>query len=111
MNLQMNHQLKKKHLEITRFMHQEDMIIPDWVIQESNENIDNIPRRNYKPKSMKQVAKENIELDDKELNRELAEKKFNPKHSTYRVLKAGFNISLDSHHIKRSNFKLFNKSK
>ena len=52
------------------------------------------------------MARENIKIDDKELDKELVEKTNNPLYFTNRVLKAGFNNNLDSHIIKNINSKL-----
>ena len=52
------------------------------------------------------MARENIKIDDKELDKELVEKTNNPLCFTNRVLKAGFNNNLDSHIIKNINSKL-----
>ena len=52
------------------------------------------------------MARENIKIDDKELDKELVEKTINPLYFTNRVLKAGFNNNLDSHIIKNINSKL-----
>ena len=42
------------------------MIIPEWLFQEPVENkINNI----YNPKSLKQIARDNIRLDDEQLNK------------------------------------------
>ena len=54
------HLKSKKHLNK---MKQEDMIIPDWLLQEFNKNSKNIPRRMKTPKTLKQTARK------KELNR------------------------------------------
>ena len=40
------------------------MIIPNCLIQESNENLNNVPRRIYNPKVLKQIAREHIRVDD-----------------------------------------------
>ena len=55
---------------------------------------------------MKLIARDNIRLDDKQLNKELARKMLNPYYFTDRNLKMGFKINLDSHHINHSNSKL-----
>ena len=49
------------------------MKIPEWLIQEP---IGNKIEKMYNPKTLKQIAKDNIKLDDKQLNKELAEKMF-----------------------------------
>ena len=60
----------------------------------------------YNPKSLKQIARKNIRLDDKQLNKELAKKMLNPYYFTDRNLKVGFKIDLDSHHINHTNSEL-----
>ena len=55
---------------------------------------------------MKQIARDNIRLDDKQLTKELAKKMINPYHFTDRNLRVGFKIILDSHHINHANSKL-----
>ena len=47
-----------------------------------------------------------MKLYDKQLNKNLAEKLINPNYLTYRVLKVGFNITLETHHINHVNSKL-----
>ena len=91
----------KKHLENIK---QNEMIIPEWLFKETIENKIN---KIYNPKSLKQIARDNIKLDDKQLNKELAKKKFNPYYFTDRILKVGFKIDLDSHHINHANSKSF----
>ena len=44
------------------------------------------------------MARENIKLDDKQLNEESAKKMLNPYSFTDRILRFGFNIHLESHH-------------
>ena len=62
--------------------------------------------KTYNPKSLKQLARNNIKLDDKQLNKELAKKMINPYYFTDRNLKVGFKNNLDSHHINHANSKL-----
>ena len=79
------------------------MIIPEWLFQESLEiNFRNI----YNPKPLKHLARDNIELDDKQLNKELAKKMNNPYYFTDRVLSVGFKITLESHHNNHANSKI-----
>ena len=94
------HLRSKKHLEN---MKQNEMIIPEWLFREPVENKVN---KIYNPKSLKQLARNNIRLDDKQLNKELARKMINPYYFTDRNLKVGFKINLDSHHINHLNSKL-----
>ena len=79
------------------------MIIPEWLFKES---VDNKIKILENPKSLKQIAIEKIKLDDKLLNKELAEKVINPYFFPIRMLQVGFNITLKSHHINHSNFQL-----
>ena len=84
-------------------MKQNEMIIPDWLFQEPVENKMN---KIHNPKSLKQLARDNIILDDKQLNKELAKKMINPNYFTDRILKIGFKINLDSHNLHHTNSKL-----
>ena len=47
------------------------MIIPEWLFKEP---IENKISKLYNPKSLKQIARGNIKLDDQQLKKELAEK-------------------------------------
>ena len=89
----------KKHLENIK---QNELIIREWLLQEP---VENKIRKIYNPKSLKQLARDNIRLDDKQLNKELARKMINPYYFTDRNLKVGFRIYLDSHHINHANSK------
>ena len=97
-HLMLNIQNLKKHLE-------KEMMKPEWLFKEVNGNkIIKI----YKPKSLKQTPRENIRLDDKQLNKEVANEMLNPYYFTDRV---GFNFNLDSHHINHASSKItFNLS-
>ena len=79
------------------------MIIPEWLFQEP---IENIIRKIYNPKRLRQLARDNIRLDERQLNKELAKKMLNPYYFTDRALQVGFKINLDSHHINHTNSKL-----
>ena len=94
------HLSSKKHIENIK---QNEMIIPEWLFQEP---VENKVKKIYNPKSLKQLARNNIKLDDKQLNKELAKKMINPYYFTDRALKVGFKINLDSHHINHANSKL-----
>ena len=90
----------KKHLENIK---QNEMIIPEWLIHEPIENKIN---KIHNPKSLKQIARDNIKLDDKQLNKELAKKMNNPYYFADRALRVRFKINLDSHHINHAKSKL-----
>ena len=93
------HLRTKKHLEK---MNQNEMIIPERFFQEPIENKIN---KIYNPKSLKQLARNNIKLDDKQLNKELAGKMINYYYFNDRNLRVGFKINLDSHHTIHANSK------
>ena len=79
------------------------MIIPEWLVQEPVENrIKNM----YNPKQLKQLARDNFKLDDKQINRELAKKMLNPYYFSDRNLKVIFKYNLDSHQINHAISKL-----
>ena len=94
------HLRSKTHLENIK---QNEMIIPEWLFREP---VVNEIEKVYNPKSLKQLARNNIKLDDKQLNKELAKKMINPYYFTDRNLQVGFKINLDSHHINHLNSKL-----
>ena len=79
------------------------MILPEWLLQEPNETKIN---KIYNPQSLRQLARNNIKLDDKQLNKEVARKMINPYYFTDRNLRVRFKIDLDSHHINHLNSKL-----
>ena len=54
----MKHLRSEKHLE---FMKQNEMIIPEWLFQEPVENKIN---KIHNPKSLKQLARDSIKLDN-----------------------------------------------
>ena len=54
---------------------QNELIIPEWLFKEP---IENKTKNIYNPKSLKQIARDNIKLDDKQINKELAKKMINP---------------------------------
>ena len=60
----------------------------------------------HNPKSLKQIARDNNKIDDKQLNKELAKKMINPYYFTDSNLKVGFKINLDSHNLHHTNSKL-----
>ena len=94
------HLRSKKHIENIK---QDEMIIPEWLFKEPIENkIEKI----YNPISLKKLARNNIKLDNKELNKELAKKMINPYYFSDRNLQVAYKFNLDSHHINHLNSKL-----
>ena len=75
------HLRSKKHIENIK---QNEMIIPEWLFREP---VENKIKKIYNPKSLKQIARNNIRLDDKQLNRELAKKMINPYCFSDRIYK------------------------
>ena len=68
----LKHLRSKKHIQN---MKQNEMIIPEWLFSEPVENkISKI----YNPRSLKQLARDNIRLDDRQLNGELGRRMLNP---------------------------------
>ena len=63
----------------------------------------------YNPKSLKQLARDNIKLDEKQLSEELAKKMTNPYYFTDRALSVGFIITLENQHINHGNSNFFIK--
>ena len=94
------HLRSKKHRENEK---QNELIIPECFFQES---IENKIQKIYNPKSLKQIARDNIRLDDKQLNKELAKKTINTYYFADRNLKVGFKSNLDSPHINNANSNL-----
>ena len=65
---------------------QNDTIIPEWLFQEL---IENKNKKLDNPKSLKQLARDNVKLHDEQLNKEIAKKMINPYYFTERILKVG----------------------
>ena len=94
------HMRSKNHLENIK---QNEMIIPECFFREP---IENKFKKMYNPKSLTQIARDNIRLDDKQLNEEFAKKMLNALYFTDRNLRVGFKIDLDSHQINDANSKI-----
>ena len=94
------HLKSKKRIEN---MKQNEMIILEWLFQEP---VGNKINKIYNPRSLKQIARNNIKLDDKQLNKEIAKKMLNPYYFTDRALQIGFKINLDCHNLHHANSKL-----
>ena len=98
--LYVKHLRSKKHIENIK---QKEMIIPEWLFSET---IDNKINKIHNPRLLKQVARDDIRLDEKQLNIELAKRMLNPYYFTDRASRVGFNITLESHHIDHTNSKI-----
>ena len=90
------HLRSEKHLEN---MIQNEMIIPDWLFKEERSPIKKKIQKIYNPKTLQQLARQNIKMNDKELDREKAEKMINPYYFIDENLRIGFKINLESHNI------------
>ena len=90
----------KKHLENIK---QNEMIIPEWLFKEEQTPIKNKMKKVYNLKTLKQLARENIKMIDKELDNELAKKMINPYFFVDEKLKIGFKIILESHIVNHAN--------
>ena len=86
----------EKHLEN---IEQNEMIIPDWLFKEELSPIKKKIQKVYNPKTLKQIAREKIKLDDKEL----AKMMINPYYFIDENFKNGFKINLESHIISHAN--------
>ena len=90
------HLRSKKHLEK---LEQIEMIIPEWFFKEEKTPIKKKIQKVYNPKTLKQLAREKIKLDDKEL----AKMTINPYYFIGENLKNGFKINLESHNISHAS--------
>ena len=79
------------------------MIIPEWLLQE---HIANQIKKINNPKPLKQIVGDDIKLDDKQLEKELATKATNPYYVTDRALRVRSNITVESHHLNHANSKI-----
>ena len=90
------HLRSKKHLENIK---QNEMIIPESLFKENRSPIRKKIQKVYNPKTLKQLAREKIKLDDKEL----AKMMINPYYFIDENLKNGFKINLESHNFSHAN--------
>ena len=93
----------KKH---TENMIQNETIISEWLFEEEHTPIKNKIKKIYNPTTLQQLARENIKLGDKGLDKELAKRMINPKYFTDENLKIGFKISVEIHNNNHANFLL-----
>ena len=84
----------KKHLENEK---QNGMIILEGLFKEEQAPIKNKIKKIYNPKTLKQIARENIKINDKELEKELAKKMINPYCFIHENLKIGFKSNIENH--------------
>ena len=79
------------------------MIIPEWLYKEERTSIKKKIQKVYNPETLKQIARQNIKMNDKELDKEIAKKMINPCYFIDENLKIGFKINLESHNINHAN--------
>ena len=90
----------KKHLENEK---QTKTVVPDWLFQQTFEIN---PRKMYNLKPLREIARDKIKLDDKQLNKELPRKMINPYFFTDKTSRIGFNNTLNSQHKIHTESKL-----
>ena len=70
-----------KHLRSEKLLEnieQNETIIPEWLFKEERSPIKKKIQKVYNPRTLKQIARENIEMNDKKLDKELAKMMINP---------------------------------
>ena len=82
----------KNHLEKKN---QHEIIIPEWLFKEQQVPIKKQLKKVYNPKTLEQITREKIKLNDEEL----AKKMINPYYFFDENLKNGFKIFLEIHKI------------
>ena len=95
----------KKHLENIR---QDEIFIPEWFFKDEYKPIKNKMKIIYNPKPLKQIAEDNIKVDNIEIDKVLAKAMINPISFTDKNLEIGIKIIPDSHNINHANFILTN---
>ena len=65
------HLRSKKHLEN---IEQIEMIIPDWLVKEERSPIKKKIQKVYNPKTLQQLSRQNIKMNQKKLDKEIAKK-------------------------------------
>ena len=79
------------------------MIIQKWLFKEEQAPIKNKIKRIYNSKTLKKIARENIKMNDKELDKYLAKKLINGYYFINEILKIGFKINVESHNINHAS--------
>ena len=71
----------QKHLRSKNYWENEKQnqyIIPERLFREEQSPIENKLKKVYNPKTLKQIAREKVKMNDKELDKDLSEKMINP---------------------------------
>ena len=79
------------------------MIIPKWLFKQEQTPIKKEIQKVYNPKKVGQTARENIKINEKQSDKELAKKMINPYYFINEILKKGFKFKLESHNINHAN--------
>ena len=90
------HLRSKKHLENVI---QNEMIIPVWFFKEEKTPNKKKIKKVYNPKTLKQLVREKIKVDDKDLAKIMK----NPYYFIDKNLKIGFKINLESHNFSHAS--------
>ena len=93
------HLKSKKHMNKLSYKNDEQKNIVDQP-STSKEDIKN------NPKSLKELARDKIILNNKDLNKEIAKKMLNPYYFKEKCFYDFLKINLDSHHINHLNSKI-----
>ena len=94
------HLRSKKHL---KNIEKNELIIPDWLFKGEQSAIKKKMQKVYNPKTLQHLARQNIKMNDKELDKEIAKKTINPYYFIDENLNIGFKINLESHNINHAN--------
>ena len=94
-----------KHLRSIK--HEENQfIIPNNFFKENQSLTTKINTQNFNPKSLKEIAIDKLNLNNRELNKEIAKKMLNPYYFKDKYFYNFLKINLDSHHINHLNSKI-----
>ena len=94
------HLRSKKHSEN---IEQNEMIKPEWLLREERSPLKRKIQNVCNPRTLKQIAREKIKMNDKELDKELAKMMDNPYYFIDENLKIVFKINLESHNTSHPN--------
>ena len=100
------HLRSKKHLENIEQIEcclKEQMNIPEWLFKEERSPIKKKIQKVFNPKTLQKLARQNIKMNDKELDKEIAKKMINPYYFKDENLKIGFKSNIESHNINHAN--------
>ena len=79
------------------------MILPEWLFKEEHAPFENKIKKVHNPQKLAQIAIENIKINDKDLEKELAKKMINPYYFIDEKLKIGSKIILENHKVNHAN--------